>query len=180
MPTVKGQSAVRHYIDNLPRELEKKLLRGAARAGGKIVLAEAKERSISHEVDEALIMKTRAEDGRIVVTITVAPGWAHAVGTWLEWGTDGHFISVDDSQREGMSVGRINRLSKDGKVGSLAIGGQFVGTTVWHPGARAHPFLRVALDIKEAEAIAAAQSYISSRIARGGIVGGSEPEGDDA
>lgn len=179
MPTVKGQRDVRQYIENLPRELEKKVLRGAARAGGKVVLEEARARSISSEVDEALIMKTRAQDGRILVTITVAPGWAFSVGTWLEWGTEPHFISVDDNQRDGMSVRRINRLNKDGKMGSLVIGGQFVGDTVWHKGAQAHPFLRVALDIKEAEARAAAQSYISSRIARGVIVGGSEPEGDD-
>ena len=50
------------------------------------------------------------------------------------------------------------------------INGHFVGTAVHHPGARPHPFLRPALDTKEGEAIAAAQSYINGRVWPAGII----------
>jgi hypothetical protein len=176
MATSRGGAEVRRFMAALPGEIETKLLRGAARAAGKVIITEAKMRSISQEVDDALVMKVRRDVGRIVVKIYVEKGWARSVGTWLEYGTAPHFISVDDGQREGMSVARVNKKTKDG---SLVIGGHFVGSTVHHPGARPHPFLRVSLDTKEGEAIAAAQTFINSRITRGGILGSVEPEGDD-
>ncbi|MEG3089503.1 HK97 gp10 family phage protein [Sphingomonas sp. PB4P5] len=155
----------------------KKVLRGAGRAGAKVVEDEMKVRSISQDVDEAIVTKTKGDDTRIVVKITIKPGWARSVATWLEYGTDPHFISVDDSQRDGMTVKRVNEQTK---TGSLVIGGKFVGATVFHPGARAHPFMRVSLDVKEAEAVAAARSYINARVTRSGIVPTAEPEGDEA
>ncbi len=177
MATSRGGAAVRRFMQQLPAELEKKVLRGAARAGGKIILEEAKDRSISADVDEALVLRSKAEDGRITVKITVRKGWGRAIANWLEYGTDPHFISVREDERGGMGIGRINKLSKDG---SLVIGGQYVGETVFHPGAQAHPFLRPALDIRGAEAIAAAQAYINARVTPSGITGSAEPEGDDA
>lgn len=175
MATSRGGADVRRFMQQLPAELEKKVLRGAARAGGKIILEEAKDRSISGDVDEALVLRSKAEAGRITVKITVRKGWGRAIANWLEHGTDPHFISVREDQRGGMGIGRINKLTKDG---SLVIGGQYVGETVFHPGAQAHPFLRPALDIKGADAIAAAQAYINARVTRSGIVAGAEPEGD--
>jgi hypothetical protein len=177
MATSRGGVGVRRFIAQLPDQLEKTVLRGAARAGGKVIVVEAKERSISAEVDAAIVMKTSSEAGRVTVKITVEKGWARSVAGWLEYGTDPHFISVDDSQRGGMSVGKVNEKTKDG---SLVIGGKFVGSTVHHPGAKPHPFLRPSLDIKGAEAIAAAQSYINSHVTRRGVIPGTEPEGDDA
>jgi hypothetical protein len=152
------------------------MLRGAGRAGGAVIVDEAKERSISPEVSEAIVMKTKAEGSHITVKITVKPGWARSVGTWLEYGTAAHIISVaDDRDRQGMSIPRINKVQK---AGTLVIGGQPVGKVVNHPGARAHPFLRVSLDVKEAEAIRAAQSYINAHVKPSGVVATSEPEGD--
>lgn len=176
MVTVRGRSEVKRYIAQLPEALVEKVLRGAARAGGKVIADEAKARSESDDVADAIIIRSSAKDGRIVVTVTVKPGWAYSLGVWLEWGTDPHFITVDDSQRAGMSVRKVNEKTK---AGSLVIGGAFVGKTVWHEGARPFPFLRPALDIKEAEAVKAAQQYINSRVTRAGIRGGSDM-GDDA
>ena len=92
-----------------------------------------------------------------------------------ETGTAPHFIRVDDSQRRGMGINRINKSVKEG---SLVINGKFVGATVHHPGARPHPFLRPALDMKEGEAIAAAQAYIDARITPSGITGDSSGDED--
>ncbi len=177
MATSRGGQAVRRVMTQLPAELERTVLRGAARAGGKVLVEGAKERSISSDVDDAIVMKRRSEVGRITVIITVEKGWARSVANWLEYGTSPHFISVDDSQRGGRSVGRINKLTKDG---SLVIGGQYVGLTVHHPGANPHPFLRPTLDIDGAKAVAAAQSFINAHVTPSGIIASAEAEGDEA
>lgn len=167
MPTVRGKAEVASFVARLPAELEEKVLRGAARAAARVVADEAKERVSSREVAASIKVATGKGEGRVIAKVqTKGPG--AYIAPWLEWGTDPHFIRVDESQREGRSIGKINKLHK---AGSLVINGQFVGNTVFHPGARPHPFLRPALDIKEGEAIAAAQSYINSRITRSGIVG---------
>lgn len=178
MPTVRGKDGVKSYFAGLPKQISD-VLRGAGRAGGRVIAEEAKDRSASDDVAADVVVRTKTDDGRIVVTVTVKPGYNWYRALWLEYGTDPHFITVDDSQRGGQGVRRINQqVRAAGGDGSLVIGGQFVGATVWHPGARPEPFLRPALDIKEAEAIRAAQAYINSRIARGRFVG--KDEGDDA
>lgn len=172
MATSRGKAQVLAYVASLPARLDP-VLRGAGRAGARVVVDEIKELTPSEDVRENIRMRTQATDDQIKVRIDVKPGWARSVGTWLEWGTSPHFISVDDSQRQGRSVSRINQLSAE-KGASLVIGGKFVGKTVFHPGARAHPAFRPAIDTKEAEAIEAAQAYINSRVKRSGIIGGDE------
>lgn len=170
MVTVRGKSEVRAFFGSIPAKVPN-LLRGAARAGAGVIADEIKLLTPSEEVREGIRIRTKAGEGEIKVTIDVKPGWARSVGTWLEYGTSPHFISVDDSQRGGMSVGRINKLAKgDDSNHSLVIGGNFVGATVFHPGARPHPAFRPALDTTEAEAIGAAQAYINARIKPSGIV----------
>ena len=183
MPTVRGKVEVKRFIASLPGQIEAKLLRGAGRAAATVVVDEAKDQVIADVVRENLVMKTRAEPGRVVVTITVKPGWALSVANWLEYGTGPHLIRASDAARQGKSVGRINRLDKaaekEGHAGpghALVIGGKFVGEVVHHPGAKPHPFLRVSLDLKGTEAVAAAQSYINARVRPGGIAGGDQED----
>jgi len=175
MPSVKGQAEVERFIAGLPAQIEAKLLRGAARAGGKVLLDETKSRSPAEEITEALALSTRSEPGRIVVKVSVKGQWPRSLATWAEYGTDPHFITVDDSQREGKSVRRINETGG----GALRIGGKFVGKTVHHPGAKANPFMRPSLDLSAAAARAAMQTYVNARVTRGGIIGSDEPEGTD-
>lgn len=175
MPTVKGKSGVARFFEQLPGEIERKLLRGAGRAAANVIAAEAKGRSISSEVRGAIKVKVEAIERRIAAKIQVKGRGAY-LGPWLEYGTAPHLISVDASQSGGRSAARINRLAKDGEANhSLVIGGKFVGSTVLHPGARPYPFLRPALDVKAGEAIAAAQGYINSRVTRAGITGSADP-----
>lgn len=174
MPTVRGRSEVKQFFAAVAGEIEQKLLQGAGRVAAKVIAAEAKERCVSSAVRGAIKTKVTAKDGQVLAKVQVRGKGAY-IAPWLEYGTAPHFISVDDSQRQGMSVRRINKLEK---AGSLVIGGQHVGSTVYHPGARPHPFLRPALDVKASAAIAAAQGYINSRVKRGGISGSSEPQGE--
>lgn len=173
MAAVKGKEAVNRFIAALPEKLRTDVLRGAARTAAKVVSEEAKERSVSREVANHVRVKTRLAGDHVRGTVYVAMK-GYNLPLWLEYGTAPHFISVDDSQRAGMSVRRINDNTK---AGALVINGQFVGDTVHHPGARPHPFMRPALDTKQDEAIGAAQQYINSRVTRAGIVG--SDAGDD-
>jgi hypothetical protein len=172
MPSVKGRGSVERFIAGLPAQIEAKLLRGAARAGGKVLLDETKSSSPAAAVTEALTLRTSSEPGRIKVKVSVKGQWPRSLAIWAEYGIDAHFISVDDSQREGMSVARFNETG-----GSLRIGGNFVGKTVHHPGVDANPFMRPSLDRSEVAVRAEMQSYVNARVTRGGIVGSTEPEG---
>ncbi|APR51992.1 HK97 gp10 family phage protein [Sphingomonas koreensis] len=173
MVTVRGKAEVQRYFRSVPDAIVKKVLPAAARAGGNVIAEEARDRVTSDEVRDAIVVRVRARDGRIVVKISVRLGWALSLGTWLEYGTSGHFITVDERQRQGMSVGRINALQR---ADSLVIGGRFVGRTVWHPGAQPHPFLRPAIDLKGGDAVRAMQGAITTRLKRHGLGSPSETE----
>ena len=177
MPTVKGRAETSAFLRNIPGQLTR-VIRGAARAGGNVIADEIKDRTPSDEVRDNVRLKTRTRDKQVTVKIDIKPGWGRSLGTWLEYGTSPHFISVDEAQRKGRSVGRINQqLSENDGAASLVIGGNFVGSTVWHPGARPFPVFRPALDTKERAALAEAQAYINNRVRRSGIV--VTGEGDD-
>jgi hypothetical protein len=179
MPRVRGRSEVRQFIAKLPGEIERKLLRGAGRAAANVVAEEARNRCISDEVRGAIKTRVSAADGRVIAKAQVK-GKGSYIAPWLEYGTSPHLISVDDSQSGGRTARRINKLAAgDDNSHSLVIGGNFVGRTVMHPGARPYPFLRPSLDVKTSEAIAAAQGYINARVSRSGIAGPEEPAGDD-
>lgn len=174
MPKVTGSDEVKRFLAAIPGQLEKKVLRGAARAAGKVVADEAKDRCVSDRVASGIKVRTKREIGRVEAKVQTRGRFAY-IAPWLEYGTDPHFISVEDDQRQGLSVRKVN---EGVKAGSLVIGGKFVGDTVLHPGARPHPFMAVSLDVKAAEATAAAQRYINARVGRAGVTGADE--GDDA
>lgn len=165
----RGRAEVDAFFDRTPKQLMG-ILRGAGRAGGDVIATEAKVQSVSDEVDEAIIVKSRVRDGIISVLVTIEEQWPKSLATWLEYGTSPHFISVDTSQARGRSVRRVNEQAREpGSSPSLVIGGKFVGKTVFHPGARAHPLFRPALDLKGRDAIAAAQAYINARVSPRGL-----------
>ncbi len=176
MATVRGREGVRRYMGAQREGISRSLLPGAARAGGAVIREEAKDRATSDAVKEKIAMTVKRDGDQVIARIGLSKGWSLAVGIWLEYGTDPHYITVDDSQRQGMSANRINTLKKRDNV--LVINGQPVGKTVLHPGAKPNPFLRPALDTKEAAAIDAAQAYINSRIRPGGIAADPERAGE--
>jgi hypothetical protein len=176
MATSRGFSEFAVYAARLGNDLPEQVLRGAARAAGKVIAEEAKARVISSQVRDAVHVVTAIEADRIVCKIQVKGEGAY-IAPWLEYGTARHFIQVAESQRGGKSVGRINRMMNRRENPVLVIQGAYVSGTVYHPGARPHPFLRPALDSKAGEAEQAAQTHIISRIRGGAIIAAAE---DDA
>ena len=172
MPTLKGSEAEQRRRDQIPDKI-KRILRGAARVGATVIADEAKARVASDAVRNGVeIGRSKDQDGTIKVRITVQEGWPRSLGTWLEYGTSAHFISVDPRHGQGRTAARINTLdtaaTKEGRSGpgaTLIIGGEAVGATVWHPGFKpAEPWLRTARDVKRRDAVAAAQNFIDTRV----------------
>jgi len=171
MPVERQRGRPRGFFRRSAEQIEKSLLRGAGRAGAEVLATEARDTVTSDAVRADIITKVSGKDGHVVAKVTVKPGWGYSVGTWLEWGTAPHYISVDPTQRGGRSARRINKLERDAKrPGTLVINGKPVGQTVFHPGADPHPFLRPALDRKGRDAVKAAQGYIRAHVRPGGIV----------
>ncbi len=143
---VKGLAELEKYLEQVPVKMEKNVMRGALRVGMQPVAAAAKTNihSVSGELAAGLKIRTRAK-GSIVMARLVAAGRHYFVAKWVEFGTAAHDIAA-----------------KDG--GWLLFGGQFV-RSVWHPGARPHPFLRPALDGNATAAVVAAAEYIKKRLA---------------
>ena len=170
---VTGLDDVQRYIRNAPDRI-KRILQGAGRAGGRVIATEAKAEAPAEATRDAIFSKAEVRSDHIRVTIDVKPGWGRSLGIWAEYGTVGHYISVDANQSGGRTTRRVNTLAK---TGTLVINGKPVGSTVWHPGARQAPFLRPALDMRLPEAIRAAQAYIDEHVRRGAMAGG--PVEDD-
>jgi hypothetical protein len=177
MATARGRTEVKRLIASLPAQIEKRLLPGAARAGANVIAEEARDQCIDKEVAASLKVRTKAEPGLVVARIKPDPKMPGAFrATWIEYGTDPHFITVDQAASGGRTARRINYLDAkagaEGRAGpgaTLVINGKPVGTTVLHPGARPFPFLRPALDTKRAAAVTAAQAYVDKHVTRSGI-----------
>ena len=184
MPILRGREAEQRRRDEIPDKI-KRILRGAARIGATIIADEAKARVASDAVREGIeIGRSKDQDGTITVRITVQEGWPRSLGTWLEYGTSGHFITVDPRHSQGRTAARVNTLdtaaAKEGRAGpgaTLIIGGKPVGATVWHPGfTPTEPWLRTARDIKRRDALAAAQDFITTRLRSSKLAAGEDGE----
>jgi hypothetical protein len=160
----------------IPDYCRTKLLPGAARAGARVIADEARDRCESDRVAADIVVRARpVTDDTIRVVVTVKRSFSYSLGVWLEYGTAPHFIAAVG----GVGARRLNKGLKAAKGNpTLVIGNRPVGPEVFHTGSRAFPFLRPALDVKEVEAIRAAQKYITTRLSRRGL--GSDDMDDDA
>lgn len=152
------------------------IARGAARAGARVIANKAMQNCRDPLVAASIGISTRSEPGIATATVRTKGKGAFRA-PWAENGTDPHFISVDSSQSGGRTVRRVNRL---GRQGEMVIGGNFVGDTVHHPGARPYPFMRPAFDTEAQAAFAAAGGYITTRLTKEGLLSPpAEPKDDE-
>lgn len=163
---ITGLAELQAVLDTMPAKIEKNILRGALRAGMKTILpsARANVRSVSGELARGLRIKTGARDGRVTATMS-ARGKHGFIARFVEFGTAAHLISA-----RGIALGRrgrqisIRTINRSEKKGSLSFSGTLTGR-VDHPGARARPFLRPALDAGATGAVIAAGEYMKQRLA---------------
>lgn len=170
MTTLKGGPELMRFLDTLPAKLKNNILRGAMRAGARVVAQEVEARSNNHLIREGVYVSTGNKDGTITAKVKVK-GFAASIAIWGEFGTAAHWIKIDPANRTTakgvIGIRTVNKNAREG--GSLVIGGKFVGPSVFHPGARAYPVFVPALDNRANDAIAAAASYIRTRIENQGL-----------
>lgn len=146
---VSGLDALNKALQELPVKIERNALRGALRAGQKEIadLARSRVPVASGELRKSIRIKTSARGGKVTATVVAGnrKAWyAHLV----EWGTRVHTI-------RGTANTGLKFLSKVGVV---------VRNAVEHPGARAKPFMRPALDAGQRPALEAFAAYMRRRI----------------
>lgn len=173
---MRGGPELDALLRQLPEKLQTNVLRGAARAGARVIAKEAKVRVPKATGLTAKSIKVDTSTRNGVVKATIRTRGRHSyLAPFLEYGVAGHFISIAEADtpttetRRGprkVSIGQVNKMAKRG---SLVISQHFVGPVVQHPGVRAHPFFRPALDAKAKEAINAAGQYIATRLKLGNL-----------
>lgn len=174
---MEGLADLHRLLQDLPAKIEANVMRGALRAGANVIADEAK-RNVSvknGDLRDSIRVSARLKDGSVIARITAGQSkrlagvfYAH----FVEYGTVAHWISVDEKARperltrRGKRKYSLRTLNRMAKRGSLVIGGNFVGESLEHPGARAKPFMRPAFDAKSQAAVEAVAEYIRNRLPR--------------
>lgn len=143
---VKGLSDLQKFMDTLAPKVEANIMRGALRAGMSTVkpIAQSNIHSVSGELAKGLKIGTRRR-GHTVIANLKATGPHRSIAQLVEFGTRAHNIAA----RATGWLSFMNVFRKE----------------VAHPGARPHPFLRVALDSEANRATVAVGEYIKKRLA---------------
>lgn len=160
---ITGGRELAQFLSQLPLKLEKNIMRGALRAGAKVILDEARINvPVQYgELKKSLRVSTNAKRGRVESKVKAGSksktkggkikGWYAAI---VEFGASPHII-------KGKNGNLLKFTGRDGKKVEIA---QFS-----HPGFIAKPYLRPALDSKAKAAIIETGEYIKQRLNKEGI-----------
>lgn len=144
---VKGFRELARFMDQFPVKFERTVMRGGLRAGARVIMTHARASVgvVSGRLRDSLRVSTSTRDGRVTATV-VAGGRDTFYARFVEYGTAPHTITA------------ANR-------GALSIGGLFF-QSVDHPGARARPFMRPAMDSQAQPALLATGAYVKARLTK--------------
>lgn len=175
---IKGLKELDAVLKSLPEKIEQNVMRGAIRAGQKVMLDAVREKLRSNGLVRSgdLINSLRIQFDRKAKK----RGWLNAkvvVGNkeafyahMVEFGTAAHFIRIKEDAkpnrqtRKGTKKYSYKTINKMVKRGSLVIGKSFVGESLSHPGARPKPFMRPAFDEYNQASIEAFAEYVRKRL----------------
>ncbi len=148
---VKGLAELQRALDTLPAKIEQNIMRGALRAGIKVIAAAAAANAPQATGTLKLDMNvgTRAKAGTVTGRLVIGRRGKGKSGKrsayyalFVEYGTRAHRI-----------------VAKHGKALALGV------SAVNHPGARAKPFLRPAFDQQAQASVEAVAAYVRKRLA---------------
>lgn len=143
---IKGLAELGQALSTLPVKIERNVLRGALRAGMKPVQLAARDNAAKATglLARGLKISTDGRKGKVYARLKTS-GKHDYIARFVEFGTAPHRIS-----------------GRNG--GMLRIAGKAIVPSVAHPGARAVPFMRPALDTKSPDAVQAVANYIRNRL----------------
>lgn len=147
---LKGGAELQRMLNSLPAKIEKNIMRSALRAGARVIANEAKANVAVEDgaLRRSIRVSARAKKGRVTASVKAGSKEAFYY-RFVEFGTAAHTIKPKNKQ-------------------ALYFDGQFA-KNVRHPGAKAKPFMRPALDNKADEAIQAVGEQIRKRLNKAGI-----------
>ena len=175
---IKGLKELDAVLKSLPQKIEQNVMRGALRAGQKVMLDAVREKLRSNGsvrsgdlINSLRIRFDRKAKKRGWLNSKLVVGNADAYyAHMVEFGTAAHFIRIrEDAKpnrqtRHGTKKYSYKTINKMVKRGSLVIGKSFVGESVSHPGARPKPFMRPAFDESQQAALEAFAEYVRKRL----------------
>ena len=140
----KGGPELQAFLNQLPANLERNVMRSGLRQGANVIRKDAQERVPvkSGELRKSIKVRTRSRRGQVTATVETRDFKAH----WIEFGTDPHEITPKKPD------------------GALAFGDTVV-KAIQHPGTHAQPFMRPAADSKADAAVVAVGDQIRKRLA---------------
>lgn len=164
---VKGLSELNKFLQQLPVKMERSILRGALRAGAKVIATQAKANVpvSSGALKNSIRVTGRAKGGKVSASVK-------AGGKIKKTGQDAWYAHIVEF------TGAVPHQIVSKLGGSLFIGGLF-SKSVDHPGMKARPFLRPALDSQATNAVVAVGKYIRSRLTKQGLNASSIKIGDE-
>lgn len=151
---IKGGKELDALLQQLPVEVETKILRNGLAAGAAVIRDEARALVHRRSGKLAAAIKTSrntSKAGGYVVAKVKLKGPHSFLGNFLEYGVAAHKIWVG------------------GGKDSLVINGVPIGKQVWHPGFGPMPFMRPALDGKAEAAVQAVGDYLTRYLSWGTI-----------
>jgi len=159
-----GGKELAEFLQTLPLKIEKNIMRSALRAGARVIANEAKLNVPIQDGDLRASIRTgsNAKKGQVEAYARAGnkKAWYYR---FVEFGTAAHII-------KGKNGNNLKFTARDGKSISVP--------QVLHPGAKAKPYMRPALDSKGDEAVVAVTKRIRERLTKEGI-NVPAPEGND-
>lgn len=158
---VQGLAELDALLKTLPVKVEANVLRGAVRAGQKIVADKAKALVPKDSGDLARSIRVstnRKAAKRGYVRADVVAGNATAwYANLIEQGTGSHYTGSGRSKRKPYLI------KPKKQPGALLFGGK-VRETVTHPGIKPQPFMRPAAELLDGPALEAFAAYVRKRL----------------
>lgn len=180
---VKGLAALQRVLDQLPSAIERNVMRGALRAGARLLQRGARSRApvaapnernrrlyggrrglLRDSVRISITVKGGQVLARVIAGGKVKGGGVAYYGSWVEKGTKAHEIKVV----------RAKALS----IGSGGGGRSWTKKVIKHPGAKANPFMVPTFDLEHRDAVVVVREYIRERLKTKHGVFVAPPEGE--
>ena len=159
--TIAGLAELKRQLDGLPARIERNVMRGALRAGQKVMLDAARNEAPRDDGDLQASIRIRnarkSEKFGWVRSHLVAGNAKAWYANLIEYGTASYYIGKGNSKRQPY---KIEPRNKQG----LFFNG-VVRESVTHPGIKPNPFMRRTFDRHQDAALQATVNYLKTRIA---------------
>ena len=164
-----GGAELQAFLDQLPAKMGANIMRSAMRQGANVIAAEAKQNvpvgapsstnkkrygGYAGALRDSIRVSTKNSKGKVIASVKA--------GGKTKRGANVYYAHIVEF------TGAVAHVIKAKGKGALSFGG-FFGKSVKHPGMRAKPFMRPALDAKANAALQAVGDQVKKRLTKEGL-----------